>query len=180
MIRHWTIAGLAGIGALLAARVSFASTLIVDDDGRQCPGAFYRTITAAVDAASDIVVIHVCPGTYAEQVVVTKSLRLLGDDGTVIRPGPLAISASSVAGGRPVTAGIIIDAPRTFLRNLTVDLTGSEVSGCTLLLAGIYLRNASGVVDHVHVTGVRLPDAPTCDSGVALFVESGIIGELEN
>src|SRR5579862_337899 len=176
MIRQRNVAALAIVGTLLAARVASATTLIVDDDRRQCPGAFYQTISAAVDAASDNDTIHVCSGTYTEQVVITKSLRVVGDAGAVIRPSALPTSVSSFSSDRPVTGGIIVDAPHILLSSLTVDLSNADISGCMVLLAGVYLRNASGLVDSLHVTGVNVPDAPTCDSGVGLFVESAVTG----
>jgi hypothetical protein len=55
-----------------------ASTLVVDDDGVQCPGAGFTSIQAAVTTASAGDAIQVCPGTYNEGVAVDKSLTLLG------------------------------------------------------------------------------------------------------
>ena len=53
-------------------------TLVVDDDGADCPEATFQSIQAAVDAASAGDTIEVCPGTYLERVSVTKTLKLLG------------------------------------------------------------------------------------------------------
>jgi hypothetical protein len=71
-----TAAALISAG-LLAAPAAAASTLAVDDDGVQCPGA-YTSIGAAVAAASDGETIEVCAGTYAEQVSTTLSLTFRG------------------------------------------------------------------------------------------------------
>jgi hypothetical protein len=51
-------------------------TVLVDDDGVQCPSATFTTIGAAVAAANPGDVIGVCPGTYNESVVVDKPLVL--------------------------------------------------------------------------------------------------------
>ena len=54
---------------------------VVDDDLAQCPGAGFRTIQAAVDAADPGGVVKVCPGQYVEHVVVTEPLTLVGVPG---------------------------------------------------------------------------------------------------
>jgi hypothetical protein len=68
--------GLLVIGAQPAAG---ASTLVVDDDGVQCPSPDYNSINAAITAASPGTTINVCAGFYHEQVNVNKNnLTLLG------------------------------------------------------------------------------------------------------
>lgn len=68
-------------------------TLVVDDDGADCPKAGYSTIQDAVDDAAPHTTIVVCAGTYKERVVIwgaTKSgLRLLaqGGPGAVVLDG---------------------------------------------------------------------------------------------
>lgn len=49
-------------------------TILVDDDGEQCPGAL-TTIQAAVAAASAGATILVCPGTYHGSVDIVGSLK---------------------------------------------------------------------------------------------------------
>ncbi|MBI2072722.1 MAG: hypothetical protein HYT81_06775, partial [Gemmatimonadetes bacterium] len=50
-------------------------TLVVDDDGADCPHAGYSTIQAAVDAADPGVTILVCAGTYNERVLITGEAK---------------------------------------------------------------------------------------------------------
>ena len=64
--------------ALLLGASTFARTLLVDDNGVECPEAKFRKIQAAVDRAAPGDVIQVCPGTYNEQVQIAKSLTLEG------------------------------------------------------------------------------------------------------
>lgn len=61
------------------------ATLVVDDDGEQCPNAGYTSIQEALgsEAAKPYVKIRVCPGVYRETVVVEKPLRLQGPIGAV-------------------------------------------------------------------------------------------------
>lgn len=52
--------------------------LLVDDDRAQCPDAPFATIQAALDAADADQMVEVCPGVYAEDVVVDKPVSLVG------------------------------------------------------------------------------------------------------
>ena len=58
-------------------------TLVVDDDGAQCGPHAYSSIQAAVDAARGGDRVRVCPGRYAERVVVNKPLTLTGQPAAV-------------------------------------------------------------------------------------------------
>jgi parallel beta-helix repeat protein len=65
-------------------------TLVVDDDGADCPNADFTTIQAAVTAAEPGTTILVCAGTYTEQVTIAKNeLRLIakGTPGDVVLDG---------------------------------------------------------------------------------------------
>ena len=57
-----------------SARVAAASApvIIVGASSAQCPGAQFSTIQAAVNAAAPGTIIRICPGTYSEQVSITK------------------------------------------------------------------------------------------------------------
>jgi parallel beta-helix repeat protein len=74
------IRGLAGVAMIFAASPASAATLIVSGGATPCPGATYATIQSAVDAAAPHDDLVVCPGTYAEQIVVPA-----GKDGLVIQ-----------------------------------------------------------------------------------------------
>jgi parallel beta-helix repeat protein len=50
-----------------------ATTLLVDDDGEDCPDASYQSIQAAVDAAGPGATVRVCAGTYPERVNVSTA-----------------------------------------------------------------------------------------------------------
>lgn len=187
MIRRWggtTLAGLllaAGLGGTAHAVVRY-----VDDDGQdpfECTAAPYSSISAAIAEAKPGDEIRVCPGTYPEQLVITKQLRITGISfGTarpVIQPTSLPETRPSLLGPKPITAGILIDDSFVKLTNLDVDLSqNASEAGCSVALAGVYLRKTSGEIDRLAVHGVRVPGDPDCDSGVGLYVESGQIGEV--
>ncbi len=67
--------------ALTTGTVWAQTTLHVDDDGVQWPGA-YTTISAALTVAANGYTIIVHEGTYIENVVINKSLSLIGAGNT--------------------------------------------------------------------------------------------------
>ena len=145
------MAMLIAVTMALAARPAHALPIVVDDDGHPCSNAQFSTISAAVAAARDGGEIHVCPGTYDEQVVIDKNLRIVGLGDPVIRPTSLPESRPSLISGRPVTAGILIDGGRTVLKGLVLDLDQNGSVRCTPVMTGIYFRNAGGVVESSQV-----------------------------
>ena len=74
--------GVASVGPAIASPPS-PHTLVVDDDGAQCGPYAYSSIQAAVDAARRGDRVRVCPGRYAERVVVNKPLTLIGQPAAV-------------------------------------------------------------------------------------------------
>jgi len=76
--RSFTILGSALVSALFCGSSALAGTLLVDNDMVECPDAGFTSIQTAVDAAASGDVIQVCPGTYDEQVEITKPLSLVG------------------------------------------------------------------------------------------------------
>ena len=59
----------------------FAATVVVTPPGTTpCKNlAQYPTITAAVNGVPPNSTIYICPGTYAEQVMIAKKLTLIGE-----------------------------------------------------------------------------------------------------
>ena len=70
-------------------------TLVVDEDGADCPHADFQRIQKAVDAAEPGATILVCAGTYREWVVVTKSaLRIVARG----KPGDVVLDGQNIPG----------------------------------------------------------------------------------
>ncbi|MGD0543112.1 MAG: right-handed parallel beta-helix repeat-containing protein [Candidatus Acidiferrales bacterium] len=99
----------------------------------------YSTIQKAVNAAPAGSIIDVCPGTYPEQVSITKNLTLTGilagtaDAPTVVPPSAgLVTNATDPSGGNPVAAQIVVSSPATSvtIEHLTVDGNGNKLAGC--------------------------------------------------
>ena len=129
MTTRLTVAATALGLVLLHAAATNAAILTVGN----CAGASYQTIRAALTAAGTGDEIDLCAGTYNEQVVITKKLRLVGRAGVLIRPTTLPEARASVVGGRPVTGGIIVDVPSVFISDIQLDMSASGITNCRRL-----------------------------------------------
>ncbi|HEV8718964.1 MAG TPA: hypothetical protein VGX03_39860 [Candidatus Binatia bacterium] len=156
----------------LTAGPAVAATLVVDDDGfasatdcNDLTTATFTTISAAVAAASSGDTILVCPGTYPEQVVITKDLTLLGDPGATIAATFGAVGAMvDVSGTTVIIAGFTINGNG-----------GAGRSGCqagTNRFSGIrYHDQASGAIAHNTVVDIHLPAGLLgCQEGVGIEI----------
>jgi nitrous oxidase accessory protein len=135
-----------------SAQSALAKTVVVGASTCNPGPVHYASIQDAVNAVPDGSTILVCPGTYAEQVVIEKPLTLKGiADGTAgaavitVPPGGLLPNASTVTNG-PVAAQLLVQNTSTqavIIRNVTVDGAGGT---CPTLVAanrsvGIQLLN---------------------------------------
>jgi hypothetical protein len=162
----------------LLAQVTHAAPLIV---GTCMPGTQFTTISAAVAVAPPGSTIRVCPGTYAEQVMITTSnLALVGvesgtsDAAVVVPPSGGVVARASDIFGNPVAAQIFVqNATSVTIARLTVDGSGNGLSGCATNLDGIYFQNSSGTVtDSAIRNQVLAPADLGCEVGLAIIVES--------
>jgi hypothetical protein len=138
----------------------------------------FATIQGAIDSVPAGTTIKICPGTYPEQLLITKKLTLEGigtatEDAVIILPpaGGVVVNASDLRG--QIAAQILVQGttgPVT-ISNLTVDGTGNKYNSDDL--RGILYQDASGVVDHVAVRNEVPNDTPTgIQSGQGIFVET--------
>jgi hypothetical protein len=149
------------------------------------PAHTYTTIQAAVTASAPGTIIEICPGTYHEQVVITRKLTLegvaaAGEDAVVILPpggGLVQNTTDFDHASNPVAAQVLVQGPfvaAVTITNLTVDGTGNGINGCSPDLQGILFQNASGTVNHVAVRNQALPPADSgCQSGESIYVQTG-------
>ncbi len=171
-------------GIVLAAVVSWsgtprAETVVVGPSDGTCPTAIFNRIQSAIDAAVPGTTISVCSGIYAEQLLITKRVRLVGSSGTRLVPPPLAVQATSLHTGRGVAAAITLRAPAT-IDGVAIDAGGNGITTCDgsePLLAGIYARGVAATIVGTSVVGARIAAAPPgCANGVAIFVQGGGAG----
>ncbi len=150
----------------------------------------------AVTASPANSTIYICPGTYAEQVLITKNLTLIGvgtnglsganatgaNNPVIVSPvlGVIA-NASDLFDGSPIAAQIAVVTPsgaaapiKVNLSNLAVDGSNNQLSGCGTDLVGIYYENASGMINQNATRYQELSQSLFgCQDGLAIYVVSG-------
>jgi hypothetical protein len=156
---------------------------------------YYSTISEAVASAPAGSTIKICPGTYPEQVTITKNLTLEGVSSSGAFNAVVTSPASGVVAnttdlypaggpGQPIAAQIAVLTPekngtagspiKVSISDLAVDGSNNGLSGCTTDLVGIYYQNASGTIKNVATRYQELdPSDFGCQDGLAIFVESG-------
>jgi len=151
-----------------------AATLTVGQLTPACSKALYSTIQSAVNAASSGDTVHICAGTYPEQVFINKSLVVNGDNGAVISPVNVVANSSSLTSGQAIAAVVLVqNTTGVTIQNVIVDGSGNGLAACSPDLIGVFYQNASGELNHVTVRGVELgAGLAACQSGVGIFVRS--------
>lgn len=158
------------------SKVRASRTLVVGQDQATCPGFSFSQIQAAIDQAAPGDSVHVCKGVYSEpQLFINKPLNLNGDPGVFLVPPSFTQNASGLASGAPIAAGILVaKVDPVSITGITVDGINNSINQCSPRLEGIYYQNASGKIDSVVVTNMKLgPALSGCQSGTGILVESG-------
>ncbi len=166
------------LGALAAlwGGSAFASSVYVGTCG--APNfASFSTIGFAVAHSGSPGTVFICPGTYAEQVVISdKNISLRG----------VTTSASSAVILTPPPGGLVPDASNNDIQvsvqgatgitisGLTIDGTNNnDSSGCGVGLYGILLQNSSGTITGNSVSNQIQPSGLNgCQNGLAIDVEN--------
>ena len=153
-----------------------ASTVVVGPSDGTCPDAIFSRVQSAIDASVPGTTIVLCPGTYAEQLLLTKRVRLIGSPGTRLVPPALALRTTSLRTGRTIAAAVLVRAPAR-IEGLAIDVSAHVFATCAdsePLLAGIYVRGVTATISGTSVTGTRIPGAPAdCASGIGILVHGG-------
>lgn len=126
--------------------------LVVVGSSRGCGGPHaYPTISAGVDAVSPGGLVAVCPGTYTEDVVVTKPVRLIGLGATVQPDASDSSPLSDLVGGNNA---FTVLAPNVSITGFTVQGATSDgilLIGDHALVQDVTARN--NVVNGINVDG---------------------------
>ena len=158
---------LAGLMLLLyAGQAQAGDELLVDDDGEQCSDAPYSDIQAAVDAAAILPgsqKIHVCEGTYPENVTIGDSIEIFGDG-----------ADKTFVTGMDGTAGPIFDVTDAGVVNiekLTVD-GGSAMEDLvgTGVVWGVRYTDTDGLFKDNAILNIRNDSGSR--QGVAIRIET--------
>jgi len=152
----------------------------------------YNTIQSAVNAVKSVAgsKVEICPGTYAEQVVIKQSVSLIGEstggsngsgatganNPVVVSPtGGVLANAKDLYTSQPIAAQIAVLAlgGTVNVENIAVDGSNNGLSGCATNLVGILYQNAGGTVEHVVTRYQELDQADFgCQDGLAIFAQS--------
>jgi Right handed beta helix region len=174
--------------ALIAAAPAFAATVAV---GTCVPNkASYSTITDAVQGAPAGSTILLCPGVYAEQVVISKSLTLKGQTVgnsayPVIMPpaGGLLVNAAGLnvnsffGLGTPLSAQVLIQGSAAVtINDIALDATGYNIPNCDSIVVGILVQDASVTLNRVAVKNQLQTDATCAIGGTG----SGVLVQNDN
>jgi Right handed beta helix region len=144
----------------------------------------FTTIQSAVDAAADGDAIAICPGTYPEQVSITKSIALRGvrgmDAPQIVVPAGGLVQNTTMT-DTTATAAQILVAPATpggaNVSGLVVDAADNNNTDCNLEMIGIYYKNAGGTIRRNTVKNQIGPAGhQNCQNGVGILVENQTVG----
>jgi len=149
--------------------------LVVDDDKVECPSAGFAHIQDAIEAASPGDEIHICKGSYVEQVKIGKPLTIDADNGAILMPSAMQANTTSLFDAAPIaTALLVAGTTGVSISGLTVDGANNGISQCTPDLIGISFQNASGALARMAVRNFKLAASLNgCQSGTGIFVQSG-------
>jgi nitrous oxidase accessory protein NosD len=149
-----------------------AATLTVDDDGQDCPGAPFTTISAAMLGSAPGDVIVLCTGTYVEQVTINKSVTLAASTGqtpVIMAPAEMALPKAIV---RITGSGVTVR-----IEGLTI--SGPGAAGCDSLESGIRVDGgAHAVIRNNRISEIRDNPLSSCQNGVAIRVGKQSEGEI--
>jgi parallel beta helix pectate lyase-like protein len=191
--------GAAVFSLVLSPNLSASSAVVTPPSTTPCKALpSYPTISLAVSSVPAGSLIYICPGTYAEQVVITKKLTLEGVAGNgsagaaasgsnnpvIVSPaGGVVVNSNDLyPGSQPTAAQIFVQTPSNALAtpivvnisNITVDGSNNLLGDCSIDLVGIYYQNANGTVNHVTTRYQELaPDLFGCQDGLAIYAQSG-------
>jgi hypothetical protein len=162
--------------ALLALLLSVAAEPLVAATyyvGNCRVGAF-GTINAAVAAVPAGSTIDVCPGTYAEQVVISKALTLKGIFSNNSTQAIIAMPSAALAASPSLLWGTVV--PQVWITAGPVNITNITVDGTTTMncpgakTVGIFYSSGSaGTVNEVEARNQNCSGA-----GLGILAENGV------
>jgi len=139
-------------------------------------GTTFTTIQKALNTPPFPNTVEVCPGTYKEQVHITRPVTLEGissnnNDKAIILPpsGGLVVNAGEAFDSLGVAAQVFVQvATSVNLSNLIIDGTGNRISNVEDYIVGILYEDTSGTVN-----GVTTRNQEGNGNGVGIWLEGG-------
>ena len=155
--------------------------IVVDDNKVECPSAQFSSIQEAVDAAAAGTEIRVCAGSYSEQVTITKSIKLIGERGSIVIPKDMKVNATNLAMYEDMFAVFSVKgATDILIQGLTIDGKNSGMSNCSAEFAGIVCEDMSGEIKEVTIRNLYSKNGSpeSCHNGYGIFAQSSDSGEM--
>jgi hypothetical protein len=160
--------------AVLGGQSLMAATYYVGD----CPKATFGNIQTAVNTVAAGSTLYICPGTYAEQIVISKALTLQGvsyngsSQVTITIPSGGLTTTTSISPFGTIAAQVQVTAGPVNITGIAVDGFTSSSSNCPSVdSVGIfYSSGSSGTVSQVQIVNgcAALPII-----GIGIFAENG-------
>jgi parallel beta-helix repeat protein len=162
--------------ALIAATPTFAATVAV---GTCMPGKVsYDNLTDAVQGVPTGSTILVCPGSYAEQIVINKSMTLKGvtngNSGYPVLVPPAGGMVTNATGlnvfsffgaGTQFAAQIVITGGVTVtLSGLALDATGYNLPTCYPVVVGVLIQDSSATLAGMAIKNQLETGPPPCNA----------------
>lgn len=173
-IRSSSISQIFSLLVLLASVPAFGATVVV---GTCMPNKVsYDSLTDAVQGVPAGSTIQVCPGSYAEQIVIDKSLTLKGiasGNGAypVIVPPSGGLAIIPAAFGDEFAAQVVVEGGASVaITDLTIDATGFNLPNCFPSVAGILVLDSSATLTNLAVKNQLEIGPPPCPAAPGLGV----------
>jgi hypothetical protein len=180
--------GLCMAFAIAATASASAATLYVSNSapvvpgGRSCAQPDYSAVQAAITAGGAGANISVCPGTYTEQLTITKAAKLSAASGanTATLSMPASPKEATTKCDTTESDPHQLDEISVCAPGAVVAITGLDVeavvplSGCGDGLNGIFVGEGTLKATTVVVNGAStsLPEEKGCQQGIAINVGS--------
>lgn len=138
---------------VLAVQLPLASAKVTNYVGGCAGNPNFATISAALATTPAPNVVEVCPGTYPEQVVITKPVTLEGIYTSNAGQAFITIPSGGLGTGNPCypemgLAQVCVNSKGTVnITNITVDGNGETAAAVGPI--GIAYNNSSGTINHV-------------------------------
>ena len=160
-------AGICGLAALLALCFADKASAVTVN---VCPTGAVKTVQDGVNAAVAGDTVSVCAETFREQVVIAKSLKLVGAgtaQTTIILPRPVANSQDVVTVDG---AGVNVEISGFTIKGLAPSAECAPL-GTVYTLSGVYVRGGANANIHDNViTGMRGDPLDGCQKGSGIRV----------
>ena len=157
-------------------------TIVVGESGSNCPGATHTSIQEAINSLKAGGEVKVCPGSYNEQIVISKPVKIIGQEGVVIFPSGSKANTLDFAMDEGLSAAILVkNTSKVMVEGLTIDGANSGSEGCEPGSVGVVFQDASGGLKNVEIKNFDkvTKTAKTCDGGYGVFIQSSDDGEAE-